>query len=38
MDLISVESLVEEIRQNSEFQIKNNNKIGHYYVEVLKLK
>jgi hypothetical protein len=39
MDLISVESLVEEIKdKNSEFQNKNNNKIGHYYVEVLKLK
>ena len=36
MDLISIESLIKEAKQNSEFKVKNNN-IGHYYIEVLKL-
>lgn len=35
-DLISIESLIKEIKQNNEFQVKNNANIGHYYIEVLK--
>lgn len=37
MDLISIESLIKEAKHNSEFKIKSNNNIGHYYIEVLKL-
>lgn len=39
MDLISIESLIKEAKNNSQFKVNknNNNNIGHYYIEVLKL-
>lgn len=36
-DLISIDSLIKEIKQNKDFQIKNTNQISDYFIEVLKL-
>ncbi|CAF0734687.1 unnamed protein product [Brachionus calyciflorus] len=35
-DLISIDSLIKEIKQNKEFQVKNTNSISDYFIEVLK--
>jgi hypothetical protein len=34
---LSIESLVKELRQNNEFQIKSDNNFGHYFIEILKV-
>ena len=36
-EFISIESLLKELKNNSEFQIKKNNSIGYYSIEALKM-